>query len=112
MTWIVIRSLTLQLITLCAAIGVLWAPVSEAAECGGEPVALSQFEQHGESGKKERGPEKHGTCAHGHCHHASQAVRASGDTVEALIAKGPLGGVTSPALAPSINELATPPPRC
>ncbi|QQN73544.1 hypothetical protein [Croceicoccus sp. YJ47] len=70
------RSFMLQLVALCTAFGVLWAPVAEASECAGEAPVASQLEQHGEPGSDDTGPEKHGTCAHGHCHHASHAVRS------------------------------------
>ena len=50
MTRLFARSFLLQLITLCTAIGVLWAPVAEAAECADEPEVASLIEQHGEPG--------------------------------------------------------------
>ena len=104
------RTLLLQLVMLCTALGVLWAPVAEAAECAGEPLVASQLE-HNETGDDDRGPEKHGTCAHGHCHHVSQAIGGSSDAFA-------LGSVTSalragddPSFASNLTELATPPPR-
>ena len=54
MTRLFAHSLLLQLITLCTAFGVLWAPVAEAAECAGEPPAASQLEQHDEPGSSAR----------------------------------------------------------
>ena len=54
MTWLFTRSFVLQLVTLCTAFGVLWAPVAEAAECAGEPAVASQLEQHDEPGDDDR----------------------------------------------------------
>ncbi len=111
MTRFFARSLLLQLITLCTALGVLWAPVAEAAECAGEPPVASQLEQHGESDNDDSGPEKHGTCAHGHCHHASQALGQS--SKPAVLGKNAtvLSGADQPWSESGLAELATPPPR-
>lgn len=105
------RTFLLQLLTLCTALGVLWAPIAEAAECSAEPEIASLIEQHGEPGGDENVPEKHGTCAHGHCHHASQTVRGSADSVILMTAATLLTGITGPSLDGSAAELATPPPR-
>ncbi|WP_156840277.1 hypothetical protein [Novosphingobium aquimarinum] len=105
------RSFILQLVTLCTALGVLWAPVAEAAECAGERPVASQFEQHDDPGSDDRGPEKHGACAHGHCHHASQAVGKTSevfalDSVATVLRAGKYRSFVS-----GLTELATPPPR-
>lgn len=105
------RTVLLQLVTLCTALGVLWAPVAEAVECSGEADVAGFVEQHGESGGDESTPEKHGTCAHGHCHHTSQAVRDSADFVIHLTAATLLTGIKGLSLDGSRAELATPPPR-
>lgn len=111
MTRLFARSLMLQLLTLCTAFGVLWAPVAEAAECAGEPPVASQLEQHDEPGNDGKGPEKHGTCAHGHCHHASQAIdRSSEPFAQGLVTKV-LRAAAQAALGSGLIELATPPPR-
>ena len=111
MTRLFARSLLLQLITLCTAFGVLWAPVAEAAECAGEPPVASQLEQHDEPGDDDRGPEKHGACAHGHCHHASQAVGRSSDAFALGSVMSGLRAGDQPSFASNLTELATPPPR-
>lgn len=111
MTRLFARSLLLQLITLCAAFGVLWAPVAEAAECAGEPSVASQLEQHDETGGDDLGPEKHGACAHGHCHHASQAVGRSSDFFALGSVRSVLQAGHQPSFASNLTELATPPPR-
>lgn len=105
------RSLLLQLVTLCTAFGVLWAPVAEAAECAGEPPVASQLEQHDEPGNDNKGPEKHGTCAHGHCHHASQAVSRSSETFTPSSVATVLRAADQPWFAAGLVELTTPPPR-
>lgn len=111
MTWLFARSLMLQLITLCTAFGVLWAPVSEAADCADEPEVASLIEQHGKPGDQGSGPEKHGTCTHGHCHHVSQAIGRSAEafTMSSVVAL--ISGDRHSALTSGIAELATPPPR-
>ena len=111
MTRLLARTLMLQLITLCTALGVLWAPVAEAAECGDEPVVASMFEEHGKSGDEDSGPEKHGTCAHGHCHHFSQAVGRSAEGITSLPVATIVCGIDHSSLDSGITELATPPPR-
>lgn len=111
MTRLFARSFMLQLITLCTAISVLWAPVAEAAECADEPEVASLIEQHGEPGEEGDGPEKHGTCAHGHCHHTSQVVGRSADGVVLSSIAALNHGKRHSALASGITELATPPPR-
>lgn len=105
------RSLLLQLVTLCTALGVLWAPVAEAAECAGESPVAFQLEQHDEPGNDDTGPEKHGTCAHGHCHHASQAVGQSSKTAVQGKVATVLHGTDQPWSDSGLAELATPPPR-
>ena len=111
MTRLLARTLMLQLITLCTALGVLWAPVAEASECGDEPVVASSFEEHGKSGDEDSGPEKHGTCAHGHCHHLSQAVGRSAEGITSLPVGMIVCGIDHSSLNSGITELATPPPR-
>ncbi len=105
------RSLMLQLITLCTALGVLFVPVAEAAECAGEPPVASQLEQHGDPGDDDRGPEKHGTCAHGHCHHASHAVRSLAGSVALDPSASVLRAADQPRFDSGPTELTTPPPR-
>lgn len=111
MTRLFARSLLLQLVTLCTALGVLWAPVAEAAECAGELTVTSQLEQHEEPGDDDRVPEKHGACAHGHCHHASQAVGRSSETLAPQSVVNVLRAADQPWFASGLTELATPPPR-
>ena len=111
MTRLFARSLLLQLVTLCTALGVLWAPVAEAAECAGEPPVASQLEQHDEPGNDDTRPEKHGTCAHGHCHHASQAVGQSSKPAVLGKVVTVLRSTDQPWSASVLAELATPPPR-
>lgn len=111
MTRLFARTFLLQLVTLCTAFGVLWAPVAEAAECGEEPEVASLLEQHGEPGDENTGPEKHGTCVHGHCHHASHAVNKSGDDISSMPIATLATGIGHAALNSGITELATPPPR-
>lgn len=111
MTRLFARSFMLQLITLCTAFGVLWAPVAEAAECADEPEVASLIEQHGEPGEEGDAPEKHGTCAHGHCHHVSQAVGRSTEDVATLSVTALNCGKSHASLHSGITELATPPPR-
>ena len=64
MTRLFARSLLLQLITLCTAFGVLWAPVAEAAEAADGPEMEEFFtftwggfgrQQAGQRGGKPRG---------------------------------------------------------
>lgn len=111
MTRLFARSLMLQLVTLCTALGVLWAPVAEAAECADEPEVASLFEQHGEPAGDENPPEKHGTCAHGHCHHASQAVARASESFASGSILAVLRAADEPWFAAGLAELATPPPR-
>ncbi|MDT0576433.1 hypothetical protein RM533_09555 [Croceicoccus sp. F390] len=111
MTRLFARSFMLQLITLCTALGVLWVPVAEAAECADEPEVASLIEQHGEPGEEGSGSEKHGTCAHGHCHHVSQAVGRSAEGVALSSVVALNHGKRHSALDSGITELATPPPR-
>lgn len=111
MTRLFARSLLLQLITLCTAFGVLWAPVAEAAECAGEPPVASQLAQHGSPGNDDSGPEKHGACAHGHCHHSSQAVGRPSDVIASGSAMGVPNFSDQLSFASNVTELATPPPR-
>ena len=105
------RSLLLQIVTLCTVLGVLWAPVAEAAECAGEPPVASQLEQHDEPGNDDSGPETHGACAHGHCHHASQAVNRSSESLVPGSVVTVLRAADQPWFASRLAELATPPPR-
>ena len=111
MTRLLARSFVLQLITLCTALGVLWAPVAEAAECADEPEVASLIEQHGKSGDEDSGPEKHGACAHGHCHHASQAIGRSSEGMAPVSVVTLISGIDHSALNSGIIDLATPPPR-
>jgi hypothetical protein len=111
MSSLLARSVMLQLITLCTAIGVLWAPVAEAAECSDEPEVASLFEQHGEPGGEDSGPERHSTCVHGHCHHASQAVDRSAEGIKSVPIVTLIFGISHSSLNSGITELATPPPR-
>ncbi len=111
MTRLLARSLLLQLITLCTAFGVLWAPVAEAAECVGEPPLASQLVQHDEPGDDDSGAEKHGACAHGHCHHASQAVGRSSHAFSLGSVISALRAGDQPSFASNLTELAVPPPR-
>ena len=111
MTRLFARSFMLQLITLCTALGVLWAPVAEAAECADEPEVASLIEQHGEPGEEGDAPEKHGTCAHGHCHHTSQVVGRSADGVVLSSVVALNSDKHHPTLDSGVIELATPPPR-
>ena len=111
MTRLFARSFMLQLITLCTALGVLWAPVAEAAECSDEPDVASLIEQHGEPGDEGNGPEKHGACAHGHCHHVSQAVGRTTEDLAMLSIIALNSGNRHSALNSGIIELATPPPQ-
>ena len=111
MTRLFARSFMLQFITLFTAIGVLWAPVAEAAECADEPEVASLIEQHGEPGEESNAPEKHGTCAHGHCHHVSQTVGRSGEGVSMPSVVALNSGKRHAALDSGYIELDTPPPR-
>ncbi|OCC23284.1 hypothetical protein MB02_11615 [Croceicoccus estronivorus] len=105
------RTVFLQLLTLCTALGVLWTPIAEAAECSDEPEAASLIEQHGQPEEDDNAPEKPGTCVHGHCHHASQAIKASADSVRHMTAATLLTSIVEPPLDGSATQLATPPPR-
>jgi hypothetical protein len=111
MTRLLARSLLLQLITLCTALGVLWAPVAEAAECSDEPEVASLIEQHDEPGGDDSSPEKHGACVHGHCHHASHAVGRTADDITSAAAETLIAGIAHSSLNSSATALATPPPR-
>jgi ABC-type nickel/cobalt efflux system permease component RcnA len=111
MTRLLARSFMLQLITLCTALGVLWAPVAEAAECSDEPEVASLVEQHDEPGDEDGEPESHGTCAHGHCHHASQALGRSAEDIASFSVAKLTFGFRPCSLDSGITELATPPPR-
>lgn len=111
MTRLLARSFLLQLVTLCTALSILWAPVAEAAECSDEPPVASQLEQHDEPGNGERGPEKHGACAHGHCHHASQAVGRFSEPFAPRSVVSVLHAADQPWFASGPAELITPPPR-
>ena len=111
MTRLFARSFLLQLITLFTALGVLWAPVAEAAECADEPEVTSLMEQHGEPGEEGNAPEKHGTCAHGHCHHVSQTVGRSAEGVSLSSVVALTSSKRHAALDSGVIELDTPPPR-
>ncbi|WP_265564116.1 hypothetical protein [Sphingomicrobium arenosum] len=111
MKWRFPRSLMLQVIALCIALGALWAPVAEAAVCAGEPPVALQLKQHKDGDTDETGSEKHEACAHGHCHHSSQAVGRPTESFALVSDVSILRSGTQPTFASNLIELATPPPR-
>ena len=111
MTRLLARSFLIQLITLCTALGVLWTPVAEAAECSSEAAVTSLIDQQGEPGEDPDAPDKHTTCAHGHCHHANPFAIEGDATHDFLREPDARSALAATFLRKLIEEIPTAPPR-